>query len=189
MADVKDLQKEIGIAVQKAAQQNLGTTQTRFKIKAKWKNGRPISYSRTAYKGRIDNSGALRKSITYETTETGIKWSMLSYGEYVEEGRKGLRYNKHLLGKGGKGIPVGALRKWIASKPVRLQTGKGFAKQTDKALEQASFLINRKIKWFGIDATRFFSEPFYEKTKDYLKRFQDAYMNEQIDVMIQRTNK
>lgn len=175
----KSLNEQIGVDVQKAAQRNLGATRTRFGVSAKWKNGKPISYVLKPKKGRIDNSGALRRSIDFEATEDGVKWSMLSYGEAIEEGRKGIRRNKHLLGKGKIGIPVSALRSYMKSKPIRVRDANGsFVKQTESNLRGLSYQINRKIKWFGIDATRFFSEPFYELTKDYAMRYADAFMED-----------
>ena len=179
MGAVKDLQDRIGENVKKAAQRNLGATYTRFHIRAKWRNGKPISYVRKAYKGKIDNSGTLRKSLDYQLTEMGVKWSMAGYGYYVEEGRKGIRRNKHLSGKGKKGIPDSALRKYMRSKPVRARDADGkFVKQTESRMRSLRFMINRKIKWFGIDATRFFSEPFYEVTKDYAMKYGDAFMED-----------
>lgn len=125
-------------------------------------------------KGRvIDNSGTLRESIDYElkTFASGnfsFSFLMEEYGENVDKGRKP-----------GKGIPVKALMSWIKSKPIRLrdlETG-SFIKSTKSRLNSLSFLINRKIKKEGIEATNFFSEPFEKEFKklpdQLLKSFGD----------------
>jgi hypothetical protein len=58
----------------------------------------------------------------------------------------------------GKGMPVAILKRWLKSKPVRLQKeGGGFVKQTAKGIDSLAFLINRKIKAFGIEANPFMS--------------------------------
>lgn len=168
--DVANLLDSIGKDVALEAKRNLGTTRDRFSIRAKWKKGKPISYERRKKKGKSDNTSKLRNSITWTVKDGKLQWEMEGYGQFVEEGRKGKKLNRHLETKGGF-IPVSELRKWMRQKPIRMQKeGGGFMKQDEKAVKALSYLINRKIKWFGIDATRFFSEAFYNKTKDFEMR-------------------
>ena len=142
MTNVEQILKEFGENVTRNAKQNLGAS----------------------YKGRrIDNSGALRKSLDYnvKVSKTGNSFEfdieMLEYGEWVDKGRLP-----------GKGIPPKALLKWIRTKPIRLRDSKtgSFVKSSESKLKSLAFLINRKIKEHGIAATNFISEPFdkYFKT-------------------------
>ena len=131
---------------------------------------------------RIDSSGALRKSISSDvkTAKDGFTVNFYStpYGIYVDQGRKP-----------GKGVPVDALVRWIKTKPVRarnLKTG-SFVQMTDLKLKSMSFLINRKIKTYGIPATNFYTEPFEAELIKYEKHFLTAMgqdIDEQIDKII-----
>lgn len=116
---------------------------------------------------RIDNSGALRKSVSYEIEDKTAIFNMLAYGFFVDSGRDGTKKKnrgKGLIEEGnkGKGMPIKKLNDWIKTKPVRLRdlTTGGFIKTTESGLKQLSFLINRKIREKGITARLFFSEPF-----------------------------
>ena len=98
------------------------------------------------YRKRIDNSGALRNSISYQLqmrgddgrfTAANITFSMLDYGKYVDAGRKP-----------GKGIPIKPLIAWIKKKPLKirdLETG-SFVKATESRINSLAFLISRKAK-------------------------------------------
>ena len=120
---------------------------------------------------RIDNSGKLRKSVGYEleTFKSGnfsFSFLMEDYGENVDQGRKP-----------GKGIPVKELMSWIKSKPVRLRdldTG-SFIKSTKSRLKSLSFLINRKIREEGIEATHFFSDPFEKEFKKLPEKLLESF--------------
>jgi hypothetical protein len=133
------------------AQRELGTTKPRKSYKAKWRNGKVTSFEVKMKRRRSDNTGALRESLDYDVQKTGggylLTISSLDYGIFVNEGREP-----------GKGMPVAILKRWLKSKPVRLQKeGGGFIKQTPKGIDSLAFLINRKIKAFGIEANPFMS--------------------------------
>lgn len=174
MADrVKGTADEIidkfGSRIVDLARINLGATYT-----AKRSNGK-------TYRKRIDNSGALRKSLKHEVKTRGedgrfisgrLEFSMLDYGKYVDAGRKK-----------GKGIPIDPLVKWIKSKPIRLrdlETG-SFVKATDAKIKSLAFLISRNAKKNGIEPTRFISEPLEDEFEKFNQQMTEAlgidYMN------------
>tara|TARA_R100001530_G_C4305191_1_gene151532 strand:+ start:297 stop:848 length:552 start_codon:yes stop_codon:yes gene_type:complete len=174
---VKDVLEQFGDNVVSNAQRELGATKTRNSYKAKWKNGKLQSYKVVKRKRKSDNTGALRESLSYKVLRKGdlfiLEISALDYAIYVDQGRKP-----------GKGIPVTILKRWIKSKPVRLQKdGGGFVKQTDKAINSLSFLINRKIKTFGIEPTNFMSnsvDKFQPKLAEELTPAYAAFIADKI---------
>jgi len=148
-----------------------------------------------SYKKRIDASGNLRKSISSELktkTKDGrfskgfIIFKMLEYGINVDKGRKA-----------GKGVPPQVLVNWIKKKPLRmrdLKTGKfksfKTAKQKENAINGLAYIINRKIKKFGIPATNFFTDPLESQEKKFYNQLQEAvaqdnieYISAQIDLI------
>ena len=93
-------------------------------------------------------SGSLQKSIkvTDETSKKGIKiyLDMEEYGVNVDEGRKP-----------GKGMPVENLKRWIVQKGLKFESAGNSKLSTTQKVNSLAFLINRKIKNEGIDATKF----------------------------------
>lgn len=147
--NVEEALKQFGEKVISNAQRELGTTKPRKSYRAKWRKGKLLSYEIKMKRRRTDNSGALRESLSYnvEKVQGGfvLTISSLDYGIFVNEGRDP-----------GKGMPPAILKRWLKSKPVRLQKeGGGFVKQTSKGIDSLAFLINRKIKTFGIEANPF----------------------------------
>lgn len=143
-----------------------------------------------SYKKRIDNSGKLRNSITSELktrTEDGrfskgfIIFKMLEYGLNVDKGRRA-----------GKGVPPQVLIDWIKKKPLRirdLETG-SFVKQTESRVKGLAYVINRKIKKFGIPATNFFTDAYESQETKFIAEMQEAiaqdnaqYISTQIDII------
>ncbi len=143
-----------------------------------------------SYKKRIDNSGKLRNSITSELktrTEDGrfskgfIIFKMLEYGLNVDKGRRA-----------GKGVPPQVLIDWIKKKPLRirdLETG-SFVKQTESRVKGLAYVINRKIKKFGIPATNFFTDAYESQETKFIAEMQEAiaqdnaqYISTQIDTI------
>ncbi len=141
-----------------------------------------------SYKKRIDNSGKLRNSITSELktrTEDGrfskgfIIFKMLEYGLNVDKGRRA-----------GKGVPPQVLIDWIKKKPLRirdLETG-SFVKQTESRVKGLAYVINRKIKKYGIPATNFFTDAYESQETKFMAEMQEAiaqdnaqYISTQID--------
>lgn len=143
-----------------------------------------------SYKKRIDNSGKLRNSITSELktrTEDGrfskgfIIFKMLEYGLNVDKGRRA-----------GKGVPPQVLIDWIKKKPLRirdLETG-SFVKQTESRVKGLAYVINRKIKKYGIPATNFFTDAYESQEDKFIAEMQEAiakdnaqYISTQIDTI------
>jgi len=143
-----------------------------------------------SYKKRIDNSGKLRNSITSElktTTKDGrfskgfIIFKMLEYGLNVDKGRRA-----------GKGVPPQVLIDWIKKKPLRirdLETG-SFVKQTESRVKGLAYVINRKIKKYGIPATNFFTDAYESQEEKLFSQLQEAiaqdnieYIESQIDLL------
>ena len=139
-----------------------------------------------SYKKRIDASGNLRKSISSELktkTKDGrfskgfIIFKMLEYGINVDKGRKA-----------GKGVPPQVLVNWIKKKPLRLRdlkTGKFKSFKTDKqklnAINGLAYVINRKIKKFGIPATNFFTDAYESQEEKLFSQLQEAIAQDNID--------
>lgn len=141
--------------VVRRARQNLGATQDRWGISAKWKNGKPTSFKRKKSRRRIWGTGNLSRSIRYTLNGTKVTFSMADYGEWVDEGRRG---KKDVWGIGAnssaKGMPVDKAKDFV--KKLRPNKDGKFIKKTPQVMDSMAYLINRKIKWFGIAPSRFF---------------------------------
>jgi len=144
---------------------NFGERVTRL---AKINIGRTVTIN--GKRRKIDNTGKLRESIGYETevnpNSFALSIEMEEYGVNVDRGRKP-----------GKGIPVDVLKEWIRQKPIRLRdlkTGE-FKPKTKSSEDQLSFLINRKIREKGIEATNFMTEPFEAEFKKLPDEVVEAY--------------
>lgn len=103
--------------------------------------------------GKINASKRLSDSlgftIEYQNGMPFIMIESLDYAIYVNDGRKP-----------GKYAPPKKITRWITWKGIRLRdmkTGK-FIKQTAQGYRSLQFLINRKIKYFGIEPTHFLDE-------------------------------
>jgi hypothetical protein len=139
----------------------LSAKQPRKSYRAQWKGGQLVGYQVTTKRYASDNTGALASSLRYEIKEISgnyiVVFSAADYWYYVNFGRKA-----------GKYAPVSVIEEWVRSKPIRPQLGggKGFAKVTPQTLKSLSFLINRKIKTFGIEGTRFWTKTVEYNTKE-----------------------
>lgn len=165
------------------AMRNLGAVQDRWGIRAKWKDKKPVSYKKKKYKGRFVATGKLKNSIDYTITDRGVTFTMLGYGQNIEEGRKG-RVNAWGIGTNpsSKGAPVKAIQDWMRAKNVKPRNEDGkFIKATKSAKDSTGFLINRKIKWFGQAPNPFFSEALKdsldENYKDLIQGKMDDLFN------------
>lgn len=161
--------KEFAKKVVQRAKLNLGATQTRYGVKSKWKNGKPSAFRKHQFKSRIVASGTLKNSIDFRLKKSSIIFSMASYGIYVEEGRKG---KKDVFGIGkestAKGAPISAIQKWMKSTNAKPRDKDGqFIKKTKSNMNSLSYLINRKIKWFGIAPSYFMEKAFTQTLKEY----------------------
>lgn len=115
-----------------------------------------------------DASGDLRKSIRFQIKIFSEYYSfnilMKDYYEWVDAGRKP-----------GKGIPPDELMKWLSISRVRAKLNKKpdsiFRKPTKPyQVKGLAYIINRKIKKFGIKPTYFFTDVFEDGRVQQLKR-------------------
>ena len=102
-----------------------------------------------------------------------VKYKGLDYGFYLDRGRypfmKGVAQ--------GRGIPPAKMRDWIEAsriQPRDLMTGQ-FIEKTESNMRSMAFLMNRKIKWFGIEPTHFFSEPEEQARDKYEQKIIEAF--------------
>lgn len=174
MSETAKISQAFAVDVIRLAKINLGATRTKYRIKAKWKKlgpkaWQPISVQRIPFKARISNSGRLASSMganlvvrkgSYEIQF----YSTTGYGNIVNEGRKP-----------GKYAPVDRIKKWTESKPVRVRDESGaFVTATESSRGSQNFLINRKIKHFGIEPTHFFDEALEQSSRKYEERFLES---------------
>lgn len=121
-------------------------------VRATWKKGKPSGWRYVSLKPQPkDNTGRLSSSLNYQIEERDgsvvLEVRGADYLEYVEKGRYPYMQN---IG-GGKGIPPAKLDKWIGQRDLKPRDAKGrFIAKSDKNMRAMSFMINRKIKWFGI---------------------------------------
>jgi hypothetical protein len=143
----------------------LTVTRTRTAIRAKWKksggNWQVAGYTRKKYKGKISKGGPSTKTLDYRIEENadGSKSLYLlgeEYLRFVDEGRA--PFGKP--SQGFKGVPVKKMNRWVANSKIKPQnTVKGgFIANNPKNRRAMAFMMNRKIKHFGIEPTNIISE-------------------------------
>lgn len=127
-----------------ACRQMLEVKRPRTSIRAKWKrvgNGwQVVSVTKKTFRGNYVASGQLVNSIQSAPNGLNMGITMNRTADYVQNGRKP-----------GKGIPIDSMRNWTKMKrlqPRDLGTGR-FKGNADKQAMQ--FMMNRKIKHFGIE--------------------------------------
>ena len=116
----------------------------RTSIRAKWKKvgqgWTPISVTKKTFRGNYVASGQLVNSIQAQPKGLSLGITMNKTADYVQNGRKP-----------GKGIPLDSMRNWTKMKRIQprdLSTGKFKSKATAESMR---YLMNRKIKHFGIE--------------------------------------
>jgi hypothetical protein len=185
IGSTKQEMNKLGARVVKLARINLGARQ---KIDGKMRV--------------TNNTGALSKSLGYEVTQkrtskgqfaSGFDLKLTStmpYASFMEQGVKGSESTKPSARKSpfqfkSKNLPKGVVAGWMKSKPVRLRDlGTGsFAKNTEQAKKQASFLIGRAIATKGLSARNYFKDAIEQAVPqqggdvavamalDYIKKF------------------
>ena len=127
-----------------AARLLLEVKRPRTSIRAKWKKvgegWTPVSVSKKTFRGNYVASGELVNSIQASPKGLTLGITMNKTADYVQNGRKP-----------GKGIPLNAMRNWTKMKRIQprdLSTGKFKSKATAESMR---FMMNRKIKHFGIE--------------------------------------
>lgn len=155
---------EMSVFYAAQAKLELEAKHTRVSIRAKWKKigegWQPVNVVKKKIRANYVASGNLVRSIQPYSNgmEFGIKMDW--YGEAIRQGRQPM--GKY---RGGKGIPPSTMTDWAKMKRLRPRDSKGqFIANTKKNREAMAFMMNRKIKYFGI-------EPF-----DFLKKAKASAM-------------
>ena len=140
VAVVADYSKKWAIACRSM----LEVKRPRVSIRAKWKKvgggWQVVSATKKTFRGNYVASGQLVNSIQASPKGLSLGITMNKTADYVQNGRKP-----------GKGIPLASMRNWTKMKRIQprdLSTGKFKSKATAEGMR---FMMNRKIKHFGIE--------------------------------------
>lgn len=173
---------EFGKGVVRSAQLELNAPQKKKVYRAKWKGGQLASYQTRVKRYKSNSTGTLSKSLGYEVKEVMgniiVVFTADEYWYYVNFGRRGI------LGGGkddqghadAKGVKPSIIDEWIRRKPIKMQDfgtddkgklySKGFKRKTQDDLNAMSFMINRKIKTFGIEGNLFWTKSMEIHSKE-----------------------
>lgn len=128
------------------AKLELQAKRTRTSYRASWRktgsSWMPTSVRKQRIRKNFEASGTLVRSIQGLRRENVIGISAESYSQYIIEGRKP-----------GKGIPLRAIESWARTRRLRPkdpETGE-FIRVTRNTKKAMTFMMNRKIKHFGIE--------------------------------------
>jgi hypothetical protein len=143
------------------AKLELDAKQPRRTVSAVWKKGRPVSWKVKTRRFVPNTTGKLKESIRYEIKEIGDNIIVIFYAEqywyYVNFGRKGILIDPTKPGQ--KAAPPQAITRWTANKGLRPRDADGkFLPVNRRNVAAMNYMINRKIKWFGISGTQFWSK-------------------------------
>ena len=123
----------------------------RTSIRAKWKKvgggWQVVSATKKTFRGNYVASGQLVASIQPDPKGLTLGITMNKTADYVQRGRKP-----------GKGIPLDSMRGWVKMKRIQprdMSTGRYKSKATEGAMR---FMMNRKIKYFGIEPFPFVTQ-------------------------------
>jgi hypothetical protein len=156
----EEVVKEASEFMAKAVRLTLEAKHPRTAIRASWKKTgggwQPINVVKQKVRANYVASGSLVKSIKpfSKGLEFGIEYNQT--GEFLREGRQPFGKNK-----GGKGIPPDTLHQWAKMRNIRPRDLKNnqFIKNTESNRNAMSFMMNRKIKHFGIEPFDFLKKP------------------------------
>jgi|TARA_R100000479_G_scaffold145757_1_gene81203 hypothetical protein len=123
----------------------------------------------------------LQKSLRFNIKGSRISFgSPLDYAGFVHWGVNGTNrsrsapYSYKFPNPSEKHVQ--AIRQWMRDKPVRLQKpgGKGFARQTEAALQSAAYLIARAIKRNGVPGVKYWTEAYDTMWPRYAQKIAEA---------------
>jgi hypothetical protein len=147
VAVVADYSKKWAIACRNM----LEIKRPRTSIRAKWKKvgggWQVVSATKKTFRGNYVASGQLVASIQADPKGLTLGIKMNETADYVQRGRKP-----------GKGIPINTMKSWVKMKRIQprdLSTGKFKSKANEEGMR---FMMNRKIKYFGIEPFPFVSQ-------------------------------
>jgi hypothetical protein len=155
------------------ARYELMAKRPRVSIKAEWKkNGsewQPTSVSKSKINKNFVASGNLMKSVKpiAKGLEFGLDYAW--YGQAIIDGRQ--PWGKF---QGGKGIPVETMNKWIQQRRLKPRNKGKFIGNSDQNKRAMSFMMNRKIKHFGIEPFDFVKMPRQITINKFLPLIKDA---------------
>ena len=160
-------------ALKSATKRRVKKTGIRANWKRAGKNWMAYNIRKSKYTSQISASGNLAKNIKV-VQEDAYEYSvaMPYYSYYIINGR-----NK------GKGIPVKVMDKWIRDKRIKPRGGDG--KFTSMSKKTLGFLMNRKIKYFGIEGHDFVT-PVREDIKRRYKSALTRALNQDISALINK---
>jgi hypothetical protein len=145
----------------------------RTNIRATWKkvgsDWQPTSVRKTKSSRNYVASGNLVNSVQ-PISNTGLEFGVTFawYGQAIINGRQ--PWGKW---KGDKGIPPNVLNKWISQRNIKPRDTKGkFV--GNKAKSAMSFMMNRKIKYFGIEPFDFVTMPRKVTMNKFLPQIKEA---------------
>jgi hypothetical protein len=163
MAIVADYSKQWAMACRTM----LEVKRPRTSIRAKWKKvgggWQVISATKKTFRGNYVSSGQLVSSIKGSPNGLDLGITMNQTGQYVQSGRKP-----------GKGIPLDAMRNWVKMKGIQprdMSTGKYKSKSN---IDTMMYMMNRKIKYFGIEPFPFVTQARQQILPSFNKAFTQA---------------
>lgn len=160
-------------ALKSATRRRIKRTGIRANWKRAGKNWMAYNVKKSTYTSQISASGNLANNIKV-VQEDAYEFSvaMPFYSYYIINGR-----NK------GKGIPIKVMDKWIRDKRIKPRAASGKFQKMDK--KTLGFLMNRKIKYFGIEGHDFVT-PEREAIKRRFKSALTRAMNKDISELIKK---
>lgn len=152
--------------VVKRSRISLGVRRRKESVRAKWKDGRPYDIQRKNFLAVTNNTKRLSQSLKYEVLPSeqalSTTFSMEDYGKWVNEGRK-----PH-----SRWPPREAIKTWLRQRNIQARTAEGKFGKMSRA--QLAFLIQRKIGWFGIKPTWFFTNSYNRAYAKHENLMRDA---------------
>lgn len=136
------------------AQLELTAKRPRTAIRAQWKKvgdgWKVVASQKKVFRGNYVASGNLVKSI--RPFSNGLEFGITAnwYADAIRAGRKPWANAKF---KGDKGIPIDTMKQWTAIKRLRPRDPSSgqFLKNNSQNRRAMQFMMNRKIKYFGIE--------------------------------------
>ena len=180
MTDYKNTEKVLKAAADFFASQarlELKATRPRTAIRADWKkvgNGwQVVGVRKQKFRAPYVASGNLVNSIKPISRGLEFGISMDWYGQAIIKGRKPWPNAEF---KGDKGIPLATMKSWATMKKMKPKdpaTGK-FLENSDKNKRAMQFMMNRKIKHFGIEPFDFRAIAYQTTMSKYRDKINDA---------------
>lgn len=179
MTDLHNISKELNNFQKKVvegAQRELGATRT-----IRGRKVRRVSSDRLrkSLYGRV----FVRKGVY--SIGFGASGEASDYASFIHEGVNGrkVKYNAPFSFK-KKFINIGAVKKYIKQKPVRLRNKDGaFIKMTDKNIDSAAFAMSRAIAEKGIAPVPYFRLSLERELKKNESKIVDAIAQDAFDIL------